>query len=85
MVYGLEFLLSYVGAEATQKGRFCSEFAYFTRIFSIGGLLFFGSPGTWPGKLSPPPLEWNWAPGFQILIARRNRNEPATKKTAFFN
>ena len=33
MVYGLEFLLSYVGAEATQKGRFYSEFTYFPSNF----------------------------------------------------
>ena len=33
MVYGLEFLLSYVGTEATQKGRFDSESAYFTSNF----------------------------------------------------
>ena len=32
MVYGLEFLLSYGGTEATQKGRFDSEFTYFPRI-----------------------------------------------------
>ena len=33
LVYGLEFLLSYVGAEATQKGRFYSEFTYFPSNF----------------------------------------------------
>ena len=32
-VYGLEFLLSYVGTEATQKGRFDSESAYFSSNF----------------------------------------------------
>ena len=33
MVYGLEFLLSYVGTEATQKGRFDSGWAYFSSNF----------------------------------------------------
>ena len=33
LVYGHEFLLSYAGAEATQKGRFYSEFTYFPSNF----------------------------------------------------
>ena len=33
IVYGLKFLLSYVGAETTQKGRFYSEFTYFPLNF----------------------------------------------------
>ena len=33
MVYGHEFLLSYVGTKATQKGRFDSESAYFSSNF----------------------------------------------------
>ena len=32
-MYGLEFLLSYGGTEATQKGRFDSEFTYFSSNF----------------------------------------------------
>ena len=33
LVYGHEFLLSYVGTEATQKGRFDSGWAYFSSNF----------------------------------------------------
>ena len=33
LVHGLEFLLSYVGTEATQKGRFDSGWAYFSSNF----------------------------------------------------
>jgi hypothetical protein len=36
-VYGLEFLLSYGGTEATQKGRFDSEFTYFPSNFLYRG------------------------------------------------
>ena len=35
LVYGLEFLLSYVGTEAAQKGRFDSESAYFFVEFPL--------------------------------------------------
>ena len=60
LVYGLEFLLSYVGVEATQKGRFYSEFAYFSSNFlylqaSRHGGHGIVNPRSWPPSGTHPP------------------------------
>ena len=52
MVYELEFLLSYVGTEATQKGRIDSESAYFPRISSIPSTAM--GDGDGDGAPTPP-------------------------------
>ena len=54
MVYELEFHLSYVGTEATQKGRFDSdsESAYFPRISSIPSTAMGNGDGD--GAPTPP-------------------------------
>ena len=51
MVYGRQFLLSYVGTEATQKGRFDSGWAYFSSNFLYSQTNQYDPSSAWTTKL----------------------------------